>query len=469
MSDDNKMFEKESIGKLLFKLSVPIIIGMLVSELYNMVDTYFVGNYADPMGIGGLVVVFPIQRIIIALSMMIGIGTSTAFSRARGSEDLDKARATIKNGFTLVGTLMIPLSILIYIFAEPILKMLGASGAILGYGMDYLKIIIIGSTFLSMTMFTSNIMIATGNSKISIMSTSIGAILNMIVDYILVKKMHMGVTGAAIATTLSQIAGFCFAYYHLSKMKKEYGVKRGFSLNPKYILPILTVGISAFIVEAEDGILMAVLNNLLQSAVGEEAIIVLGITSKIYMFLFLNLFGISSGMQPIAAYNAGAKNYKRLGEVLKKTTIFASLTTLFLWSLCMIFTPQIVSFFVDSSEVHIIGEAVKAFRIMISLFPLVSVYYISIFYFQAIGKARSSVVVSILRQLVLMLPISIILVKVFNLGAMGVWLAYPIGDLITSIISVFLMRREVKDIKVSIKKEKKTKEKSKKKNEYILN
>ncbi len=200
MNQNNLMFEKEKIGKLLLKLSIPVMVTMLVSELYNMVDTIFVGNYVDANGIGALAVVFPVQRIIIALSMMIGIGSSTAFSRARGAQDTEGAKKIIKNGFTLVLVVMIPITALTYGFSEPLLRMLGASENLITYAVEYLDVIIFGSVFLSLTIFISNIMISLGKSHVSIMSTSLGATLNVIIDYILVKEMHMGVKGAAIAT-----------------------------------------------------------------------------------------------------------------------------------------------------------------------------------------------------------------------------------------------------------------------------
>lgn len=446
MNQNNTMFEKEKIGILLFKLSVPVMITILVSELYNMVDTIFVGNFVDANGIGALAVVFPVQRIIIALSMMIGVGSSTAFSRARGAKDMERAKKIIKNGFTLVLVVMIPITILILSFSQPILHMLGGGENLIHYAMEYLDVIILGSTFLSLTIFISNIMISLGKSHVSILSTSLGAVLNVIIDYILVKEMHMGVKGAAIATLVSQIASFLFAYYHLRKLKKEMGIAPGFEFKRHIIVAILMVGVSAFIVEAEDGILMAFLNNLLLDYAGDEAIIVLAVITKVYMFLFVTLFGISSGMQPIAAYNVGAKNYKRLLEVLKKTIFFATLATLIIWVISMIFTPQIMRVFVDDQ--HIIKESVVAFRIMISLFPLVSVYYISIFYFQSLGKAKHSILMSVLRQLGLMLPIAWILVKYFDMKAMGVWLSYPIADAIVMVIAIIMLSSEYKKIKV---------------------
>lgn len=452
MDNRSKMFGEEKIGKLLFQLSIPIIISLLVTELYNMVDTYFVGNYVGAEGIGALVLVFPIQRIIIALSIMFGIGTSTSFSRANGEKNREKAKKVIENGFSITVVIMLAITILFSVIKTPVLKALGASDAILPYAEDYLGIIIFGSVFLSLTMFTSHLMISLGNSKISIVSTSLGAILNIIVDFILVEKMGWGVKGAAIATTTSQIVGFLYAYRYLRDVKKDYGIKVGINLDKKIFIPLLLVGISSFIIEAEDGILMAFINKLLATTVGDEGIIVLGVVSKVYMFLFITMFGISSAMQPIAAFNSGAKNYGRLKEVVKKTAIYACVSTAVLWALGMIFTYEIMEVFVKDPV--IIEKSVDAFRIMILLFPLISIYYVSIFYYQAIGKPRHSVSISILRQIVIMLPLSIILVKSFNLGAMGVWLSYPISDGIVTVIGSVMMYKETKNLNIKIKESK---------------
>ena len=450
MGKNNKLFGEEKIGKLLLRFSIPIIISFLVSELYNMVDTLFVGRNVGAYGIGGLVLVFPIQRIIIALSVMIAVGTSTAFSRSNGQNNFDESRKIVRNGFSLSILLMISITAIIYIFSEKILLSLGASHQILPYAKTYLDIIIFGSTFLTLTTFISNIMISVGNNKVSIISTSIGAIINIILDYILVLELKMGVKGAAIATTVSQVIGFTYAYYHYSKIKKEFKIPSGFELDKKIIIPIILVGLSAFIVESEDGILMAVRNHLLVNTAGDGGIVVLGVISKVYMFLFITMFGIASAMQPIAAFNVGAKNYNRLKTVMQKTTIYAVLTTSILWVMAMIFTPQLMAIFVKDPE--IIRESVKAFRIVVAGFPVVSMYYVSIFYFQALGKAKTSIFLSISKQLILTIPVSIILVKGFNLGAMGVWLAYPISDILASIASYMLIKEESYKLNIKIEK-----------------
>lgn len=451
MGKNSKLFGEEKIGKLLLKFSIPIILSILVSELYNMVDTIFIGRNVGGNGIGALVVVFPIQRIIIALSIMVAIGTSTALSRSNGEENNGKSIKVIKNGFSLSLILMTAITILVFLFSETILKALGAREQILIYAKEYLSIIIFGSAFLSLTIFISKIMITFGNSKVSIISNLIGATINVILDFILVYKLKMGIKGAAIATTTSQIIGFTYAYYHYFKIKKQYKIPKGIKLNKKIFIPIIMVGLSGFIIEAEDGILMAVLNNLLVSTVGDSGIIVFGVISKVYMFLFITMFGIASAMQPIAAYNMGAKDFIRLETIMEKTRKYAFLTSVLMWGLGLIFAPQLISIFIKDTK--IIAESVVAFRIMISAFPVISIYYLSIFYFQAQGKARKSIIVSIFRQLVIMLPLSIIMVKVFNLGAMGVWLSYPISDILASLIAYILVKRETKELKIKVKRQ----------------
>jgi Na+-driven multidrug efflux pump len=163
------------------------------------------------------------------------------------------------------------------------------------------------------------------------------------------------------------------------------------------------------------------------------------------------MFGIASAMQPIAAFNMGARDYKRLKAVMHKTTIYAFITSTIMWALAMIFTPQLISIFVKETE--IIRESVKAFRIMVAVLPVVSIYYVSIFYFQAMGKAKTSILVAVLKQLLIMLPLSIILVKVFNLGALGVWISYPISDILASISAYFLVKNEGIALNIKVKKQ----------------
>ncbi len=454
MSENNKLFAEEKIGKLLLRISLPIIMAFLVSELYNMVDTIFVGRNVGAQGIGALVLVFPIQRILLALSVMIAVGTSTAFARANGQSDVEQSRKVVNNGFSLSCLLMISITVIVYFFSEKILLLLGASPQILPYAQEYLSIIIFGATFLSLTVFISDIMVSFGNNKVALISTSIGALINIFLDYIFVVHWEMGIKGAAIATTISQIIGFLYAYYHYVKVKEIYKIPSGLTFNKQVVLPIILVGLSAFVMESDDGILMGVQNHLLFDAVGDNGIIVLGVVSKVYMFLFITMFGMASAMQPIAAYNVGAKNYKRLQSVIKKTSMYAFITSVLLWIIAMVFAPQLMAIFVEDAA--IIRESVTAFRIMIAVFPVVSIYYVAIFYLQAMGKAKASIWMSVLKQLMIMLPLAIILVKVFQLGAIGVWLSYPLSDIVASLSAYMLLREEEHKLNSKVKSQTKS-------------
>lgn len=451
MGKGSKMFGEEKIGKLLVKFSIPIIISFLISELYNVVDTLFVGRNVGGLAIGALVLVFPIQRLIIALSVMVSTGTSTAFSRANGEEDHKKSKEIFQNGFSLLFVIMISLIVLVSLFKENILIFLGASQTILPLAIQYLEIIIFGSVFLSLTILISNICITLGNNKVSIISNLIGVSLNIILDYILIVHFKMGIKGAAIATLVSQMSGFSFAFYNYIKIVKKYKLSVKFNISKKVIMPILLVGLAGFVVEIEDGVVMGVLNNLLRDTSGDTGIIILGLVSKLYMFVFITMWGVASAMQPIASFNVGAKNYKRLKTLMKKTGLYAFLTTTVLWAIGLIFTETLMSFFVK--DAYLIKESAKAFRIVISLFPLISIYYVSIFYFQAMGKAKTSILISALRQLIIMIPLSIFFVKVFNLGSMGIWIAYPVSDLLSSIAAFMLIRNEGAELNLRIEKQ----------------
>lgn len=425
-----------------------------------MVDTVFVGRYIGGNGIGGLVVVFPIQRIMAAIAMMIALGSSTAIGRSSGEKDYESVRKIIKNAFSIAIFIVIPLSILILLFRDSVLKALGAGDKILPYGHDYLTIILFGSIFQVLTVVMGYMMMSLGNRKILLQSNITGALTNVFVDYLLVAKFGYGVKGAAIATIFSQFVAFIYAYYHFVEVKRKFDLTFGFKFNKAIWQEITTVGFSAFIVEAEDGILIAILNNLLLKYTGDLGVIVLGVISKLSMFMFINMLGIASAMQPIAAYNLGAKNYKRLKEVVKRTIIFSFLTSVGLWAFTMIFTPQLLSIYVKDKI--ILDESVKAFRIMVSVIPLISLYYVSIYYFQALGKAKKSFLVSILRQLIVLLPVSIVLIKVFKLGALAVWISYPISDIISSITAIIMMTIESKKLDSTIEKVELNKQKSKK-------
>ncbi|NMB10319.1 MAG: MATE family efflux transporter [Tissierellia bacterium] len=437
-------FEKEKISTLLIKIAIPLMISMLVTELYNMVDTYFVSHYVGSLGIAYIMIVFPLQRFIAAMASMLGTGTSATLSRQIGLKDEENIRSVINQGVNLVLLFMVPIIILLFIFQDQILYAFGASADTLEGARIYLHYISIGSIFIVGTNFISRVLISFGESKLSLQATLIGALINVLLDYILVVHVKIGITGAGFATMFSQICGFIYALSHFRKLQKKLNMKFKFEFNKIFVKMILTIGLAAFLIELEDGIVIGVLNNLLRDSMGDKGVVILGLITKVYMFLFITSFGISSAMQPIAAYEIGAGRDYRLKDLIKKTIFYSFITTAIVWLICMIFSKEVLSIFLKDEE--LLTEAAEYFRIVISVFPILAVYYVSIFFFQAQGNARASVLASIMRQLLIMIPLSIVLVKVFNLGGYGVWIAYPITDILASIISVLLMRNNFKNL-----------------------
>lgn len=436
-SEKNK-FLTEDIGKLLLKFSIPAILSLLVAEMYNMVDSLFLGQVVGAVGIGALTVAFPVQRLFLAVSMLVAIGTSSAVSRSCGENDYSKVRRIIPNAFIVLTSIIVFLVIGIYIFRDSLIIKLGSSENIFPYAKTYITIILIGALFQGLMFLMAYILTAFGNTKIVLLSTSIGAICNVIMNYILVVKFNFGVEGAAIATVSSQIVAFIYAFIKFMQNKKQMGLSFESKLDKGIAKGIIFVGFSTFIVEISDAILAVVLNKMLVEIGGDTAIVAVGLVTRVSMILFITVIGISSAMQPIAAYNYGAENYDRVKKIVRLSIKSATVTSIFLWLVTMIFTKQIIGLFVNDQ--NIIGYTVSAFRIVIAVFPCVGAYFVAIYYYQAMGMAKSSLLLSIFREILVLIPLLHIMVYGFKLGVVGAWIAYPVADIISFIVSIVYIK-----------------------------
>lgn len=438
VAESNKTFGEEKISKLLFKFSVPAIISLMVAEMYNMVDSMFLGQAIGANAIGALTIAFPIQRLFLAISMLIAIGASTSVARSCGDEDFENLRTIIPNAIVLMLIIVSVISTSIFIFQDKILNSLGASENIFPLAKDYESIILLGVLFQSFTIIASYIITAFGNTKIVLFSTSIGAICNVIIDFFLINVFSYGVKGAAIATVISQIIAFLYVLTIFMKIKSDLKFSIKFTLNKSVSMGIIYVGFSTFMIEISDAVVAAILNNLLSSSGGDLAIITVGLTTRVSMFLFMTIMGISSAMQPIAAYNYGAGNYTRLKEVVKTSIIAVSVSSTILWAIFMIFAEGLISIFINDSA--IVERAANAFRIVIAVFPCLGIYYLSISYCQAINRVKTSFKLSIYRQIIVFIPLVYTLVMGLDMGVLGAWLAYPISDVIAFITAAIFIK-----------------------------
>ncbi|WP_125152302.1 MATE family efflux transporter [Clostridium rectalis] len=446
MGIDDRIFTNGKIGKTLFKFAVPSVISLLVAELYNLVDTIFVGRYINSKAIGALTIAFPIQRFLIALGLLIAVGTSTMVARSLGEKNYDNLKKGIISAFSLTLIVISIVTFTIFIFKKPIIISLGASENIYPLANSYISIVLMGAVFQCLGVVASYIMTALGNTKITLQGNLIGAIANIIIDYLLVVVFKIGIEGAAIATVISQILSFTFIFYKFSYIRKAFNIKLKFKLSNKLAWTIITVGFSTFIVEISDAVIAAMLNNLLYAEGGDAAVITVGVVTKLSMFMYITIIGISAAMQPIIAYNYGASNFKKMREALRISIITIVTASLGFWAIFMIFAKPMIGFFL--TDAAILPEAIKAFRICILLLPAISIEYITIYYYQAIGESKKSFLLSIFRQLVVFIPVAFILIK--KIGVMGAWIAYPVADVIAFVTAVYFIRRATEEIEEEV-------------------
>lgn len=437
MDTKQEVFQEENILKLLMKFAIPGVFTILVSELYNMVDTFFLGKYVGAHAVGALGIAFPIQRLVIATSLMIGVGASTSVSRALGEKKYKRVNENISNAITLGLIVSVVLPVLIFLFKTELFYSLGASDVIFPLVEEYMNIVLLGSLFLSFTNILGYCMIALGDPKVTVVALSIGAVTNIILDFVLVGNLGIGVEGAAISTVISQFLGFGYALYKMYLYGRDIKLKLKPHFDMKIWKMILSIGFATFIVEISDAIVIGLLNNLLLPYGGDTAIIIVGAMTRVSMFMYITIIGISAGMQPIAAYNYGAGDHKKVEQIVNMTIKVTSITAIVLWAFVVIFAKQIFSSFIK--EPHILVETVKAFRTTIIIFPIISIYYVSIYYNQAINKAKVSFLLSIYRQLLLFIPIVIVLVNM--MGMQGAWITYPITDMISAVTGIVFIKK----------------------------
>ncbi|MBA7559244.1 MATE family efflux transporter [Candidatus Atribacteria bacterium 1244-E10-H5-B2] len=429
---------EERISKLLVNLSLPATIGMMVTALYNLVDTIFVGRGVGAIAIGGLTIAFPIQMVIMAFAQMIGIGAASAISRSLGAKDIEKADYVAGNSFLCVIVLSSTIAAIGLIFTEPMLRLFGSTETILPYAKDYITIILWGSIFFSFAMSSNNLIRAEGNAKVAMATMLIGAILNMILDPIFIFILKMGIKGAALATIISQFISFLYILKYLYSGKSSLKIKLHHLRPRMYIITeIFTVGFAAFARMVTGSIVAIIVNNS-----------IIGILHRVIMFLFMPLFGVVQGMQPIVGFNYGAKKFDRVKEAIKLSLIITTVIATFGWLIAELFPFAIISVFTRNAEIIEKGSTIM--RIILSMIPVIGIQIVGAALFQSLGKAFPSLILSLLRQVLLFIPLVIILPRVLGLGLLGIWIAYPAADILSVILTTLFLRSELKKMSLSL-------------------
>ena len=434
--NDPKLLGTQPIPKLLTRLSLPATMGMISMALYNVVDTIFIGQGAGALAIGGLAIVFPIQMIINSVAQSVGMGGASLVSRSLGSNDVDKANLTFGNIMTLIIVMTLITLPIAYFFKREILILFGAQGKILDYALDYYSIVLWSGPFLSYAMTTNSVIRAEGNAKVAMITMLISSVINLILDPIFIFGLDLGIKGAAWATLIAIVLTNFYLYWYFATGKSAltfyiHNMKIKWSI----IKETLAIGSSSFARQASGSLVAIVMNHSLMHYGGEMAVAAYGVINRVLMFIFMPLFGIIQGFMPIVGYNYGAKNFLRVRESIRVSTLATTGLSLLGMSLVLIFPAGIVKIF--STDPQLVEIASNALRIIVLAFPLIGVQVIGAGLYQALGKALPSLFLSLLRQVIMLLPLVLVLPRFLQLN--GVWISFPLADCLSFIVTGIML------------------------------
>ena len=444
--DKSKELGREKIYKLLLKFFIPAIIGTLVNALYNIVDRIYIGQGVGSLALAALSVAFPIMVITSGFGMLIGMGGGVITSISLGKKDKEKAEKILGNTFSLLCIISLLVSILALIIKNPILKSFGASENTITYANSYLSIILFGTIFQNVGYGMNNIIRSEGNAKIAMFTMIIGAIFNIILDPIFIFIFHMGVKGAAIATVLSQIANTFWVLRHFTGKNSFLKLKRkNLKLDLEIFKSIIAIGMAPFSIQVAASLVNIVFNKELMIYGGDLAVGSMGIINSITMLIIMSIISVTQASQPIVGYNYGSMQFDRVKETIKVAAIGATIIALIGFIGVEFFPKYLIGIFNRKDE-ELLRIGVSGIRINLFALPIIGFQIVGSNYFQAVGKAKVAIVLSLLRQVIVLIPLLIILPKIFNLNINGVWLACPISDIISFIITTICVIKGMRDL-----------------------
>jgi putative MATE family efflux protein len=441
---------KMDVKKALITLSIPATIAMIVTALYNLTDTIFVGQGAGDIAIGALSIANPVQMIVMAFGLMIGVGASSVFSRAYGSNDPERMRRSVNTAIFMGVVFSVLVAVFGLIFLDDMLILFGATDLNIGYAEDYLFYILIGLVPFSLSVIFNNLARAEGRAKIAMISMIIGAGVNIVLDPIFIFDwgLGLGVKGAAIATVIAKTASFIyvFAASLSSNSKLKINLRKIHEVDFRMMFDISSIGFSSFVRNALGAILVILINNLIKhySLTPEIYISIFGVVNRLVMFLLMPGFGLVQGLQPLVGFNYGAKLYQRLYDVIGYTMKLLTIYFVSALILTLIFSNQLFSLFSDESGSLLLTEGPRALRIVALGFSVIGFQVILSSVYQAMGYPLRAFLVATSRQFILFIPIVLLFTYLF--GVSGIWWTFVAADMIAGLVSMVVFRYEMKDL-----------------------
>lgn len=433
-----------NIKKLLITYSVPAIIGMMASSLYNIIDSIFIGHGVGALAISGLAIAFPLMNLAAAFGALVGVGGATLVSIKMGQQDKEAATMVLGNVVILNFLVGIIFAFFGLVFIDEILFFFGASQDTLPYTKDFMEIILYGNVITHLYFGLNNIMRSSGYPKKAMITTLLAVFINIILAPIFIFGFEWGIRGAAIATVLAQLIALIWVVFHFTNKKSFIHFERGiFSLKKRIVTGIFSIGMAPFVLNACACIVVILINQSLFKHGGDLAIGAYGITNRIAMLFVMIVMGLTQGMQPIAGYNFGAQQYDRVLQVLKLTIIYATIVTTIAFIAGEVFPRQLAMMF--TQDEILIGLSVTGMRMVFAVFPIVGFQMVVANFFQSIGKAQKAIFLSATRQLLFLIPLILILPT--YLGTDGVWMSMPISDFVATFTAAILLFYELKQFK----------------------
>ena len=428
----------EKIGRLLKQYALPAIIAQTASSLYNMVDSIFIGQGVGPLAISGLAVTFPLMNLSTAFGTLVGAGAATMLSVLLGQKNYKAANKVLGNVVSLNVILGLLFMAVALIFIDPILYFFGASENTLPYAKEYIQIILYGNIVTHLYFGLNAAMRSSGNPKKAMALTIFTVVFNTILDPIFIFVFDMGIAGAAWATVIAQTAAMIVVLKHFSDKSRAFHFEKGiFKLDPRVAKDSLVIGMGPFLMNAAACLVTLFINQQLRDYSGDLGIGSYGICNRfIFMFIMICM-GLNQGMQPIAGYNYGAKQYSRVKEVFWMTAKFGTIVTTICFCIGM-FIPRLASGIFTHDE-ELLNMSAEGMRILTIGFPIVGFQMIGTNFFQCLGMVKKSIILSLSRQLLFLLPLLYCLP--LWMGANGVWMSFPISDVLSAILTAILLRR----------------------------
>lgn len=451
---DNKQSTLElgtkPVGKLLMQYALPAIIAMTAASLYNMVDSIFIGQGVGALAISGLAITFPFMNLSAAFGAAVGVGASTYLSVKLGQKDYKTAETILGNSVTLNIIIGVAFSVVCLLFLDPILRFFGASDQTITYARDYMVIILVGNVFSHMYFGMNAVLRAAGKPRHAMFATIFTVVLNTVLDPIFIWPLNLGIQGAAYATILAQMIALVWQFRIFCDSRELLHLKRGiYQLRGYIVKNIIAIGISPFSMNVCACLVVIFINNQLVGYGGDMAVGAYGIANRIAFIFVMFVMGVNQGMQPIAGYNYGAQQIDRLMSVLRYAIVVATLIMLSGWIVAEFLPYYSVRLF--TKDATLIGLSASGLRILMAAMPFVGSQMVITNFFQSIGKVKISIFLSLSRQLLYLLPL--LYVFPLFLGLNGVWYAMPVSDMLSFVVTVWILVVYIRKFKMEQQRE----------------